>query len=92
VQSFNYITDSLLADVADDLVDVPARAGRADVLRGARLRHDPELLDALDGAEVDRNAIIIALADTGRILPLRVALAVIEDQERDRRIELARAS
>jgi len=92
VQSFNYITDDRHAALADDLVNTPSRTGRGAVLRLAGLGHDAELLDALDRAEVDHDSIVIALADSGGVLPVRMAVEVIQDQERDRRIELARAS
>ena len=92
MQSFTYITDNRHAALADDLVNTPSRTGRGAVLRLAGLGHAPELLDALDCAEVDHDSIVIALADAGRILPFRMAATVVEDQDRDRRIELARAS
>ncbi len=90
--NFNWFADDRHGALADDLVNTPSGAGRAAVLRHAGVAAHLDLLEALRRAEVDRNAIVIALADVGRVLPLRLAADVIEDEARDRRLELARAA
>ncbi|WP_020185058.1 hypothetical protein [Methylopila sp. 73B] len=99
--SFTYLADDRHACLVAAIAGTGSRDARAAVLRLAGLPDHHEVLDALDaavaepdpltgGADLDR--ISIALADAAGAMAFRMAQAVIEDHDRDRRIELARAA